>query len=109
MEDLVPCGGGVHEEALDGLFGLLLCAPLDECLANWDEGGHEVREGVAERLVLADVGEDGEGEGGDGGVGVGDGEEADDLAEDVGVEEVPGEHRGQHQQQFEAALPGVDA
>ena len=59
--------------------------------------------------MLADVGEDGEGEGGDGGVGVGDGEEADDLAEDVGVEEVPGEHRGQHQQQFEAALPGVDA
>ena len=59
--------------------------------------------------MLADVGEDCEGEGGDSGVGVGDGEEADDLAEDVGVEKVPGEHARQHQQQFEAALAGVDA
>ena len=71
--------------------------------------GHEVGECVPEGLVLADVGEDGEREGCDGGVGVGDGEEADDLAEDVGVQEVPREHRGQHQQQLQAALTGVDA
>lgn len=38
LEHLVLRCGGVHEEALDGLLGLLLRAPLDECLANGDLG-----------------------------------------------------------------------
>jgi len=52
----------VFVEALDGLLGLLGCALDDVLAADGREHGDELREGVAQRLVLADQRQDGESE-----------------------------------------------